>query len=390
MKSYKNLYDQLLDKELISKAIDNAAKHKKSRYDVKKILVDKDRYVDEIYNDLVNEVFEPCKPNCQIIDSDSKSRKRRVIYKPKFFKDQIIHHCVVLVMQKYILKSMVTQAYGSIPNRGIHKGAKVISKWIVSSNYKATKYCFKFDIRHFYENIDITILKNLLSRKFKDARFLTLLFKIIDSHPAKGIPLGNYTSQWFAMVYLTDFDHYVKEVLHVKYYLRYMDDVIILDGNKRRLKKIKTQIIQYLSEKLNLTLKSNYQLFPIIYTKQVKTSEGTKVLKSHGRPIDMLGYKFYRNKIILRKYNWLSLKRLSKRLATIDTNNITSSQVASYFSRLGMTKVATVYYALVDQIYSLFDKGSIDNEFLRSRISIAAAIKVARHKRKQNGLEKQS
>lgn len=89
----------------------------------------------------------------------------------------------------------------------------------------------KLDIKKYYPSIDKEILKNKFRRLFKDNDLLWLLDTVVDSE--NDIPIGFYTSQWFANFFLTDLDHYIKEILKVKYYIRYADDMILLGNNKK-------------------------------------------------------------------------------------------------------------------------------------------------------------
>jgi hypothetical protein len=150
------------------------------------------------------------------------------------------------------------------------------------SDIEGTKYCLKLDVKKFFPSIDNQILKNLLRRKFKDSRLLLLLDEIIDS--AKGVPIGNYLSQYFANFYLTYFDHWIKEKKQVKYYFRYCDDMVILSGDKHWLHLLREDIQNYLLNQLNLTLKNNWQVFPV-----------------ESRGIDFLGYVFFHERTRLRK-----------------------------------------------------------------------------------------
>jgi len=92
-------------------------------------------------------------------------------------------------------------------------------------NEVETKYCLKLDVRKFYPSVDHAILKRIIRRKIKDNKLLSLLDNIIDS--AKGVPIGNYLSQYFGNLYLSRFDHWMKETNGVKYYHRYCDDIVI-------------------------------------------------------------------------------------------------------------------------------------------------------------------
>ena len=140
-------------------------------------------------------------------------------------------------------------------------------------------------------NIDHDILKAKFNKKIKDKKMLDLLYKIIDITET-GLPIGFYTSQWFANFYLMDFDHFVKEKLKAIHYIRYMDDIVILGSNKKKLHKMKEAIMIYLEQELNLKLKNNYQVFRFDYIKNKK---------HYGRDIDFMGFRFFRNKTTLRK-----------------------------------------------------------------------------------------
>lgn len=129
---------------------------------------------------------------------------------------------------------------------------------------------------------------------FKDKELLWLLNTIIDSE--ENVPIGFYTSQWFANFFLTDLDHYIKEKLKIKYYIRYADDMVLFSNNKKNLHKARILIEEYL-KKENLKLKENYSLF-----------------KVDNRFIDFLGYKFYRGYIKLRRGIFLKIKRKVKRI----------------------------------------------------------------------------
>lgn len=93
-----------------------------------------------------------------------------------------------------------------------------------------TRYCLKLDIRKFYPSIDHATLKKVVRQKIKDPDLLWLLDGIIDS--ADGVPIGNYISQYFANLYLSELDHRLKEFIGVKYYYRYADDIVVLSDSK--------------------------------------------------------------------------------------------------------------------------------------------------------------
>ena len=100
---------------------------------------------------------------------------------------------------------------------------------------------------------------------------------------------------------LTELDHYIKEQLHAKYYMRYMDDIVIFGGNKKELHKIHRYIEQFLRDRLHLRIKENWQVFRFEY-------------KGRGRPLDFMGWQFYREKTILRKSIYVRIMRKAWRV----------------------------------------------------------------------------
>ena len=134
----------------------------------------------------------------------------------------------------------------------------------------------------FYPSIDHAILKQLIRKKIKDKRLLSLLDEIIES--AQGVPIGNYLSQFFANLYLTYLDHWIKEQKKVRYYFRYADDIVILGGDKQELRDLFYNIQYYLNNKLKLNFKDNWQIF-----------------KVDSRGIDFVGYRIFHTHTLLRK-----------------------------------------------------------------------------------------
>lgn len=310
MKTAKNIYTLIIDKNNIHRAILNASKGKKGRDNVQKVMSNIPFFVDEIHSTLLEKKYVPS-PYIEMKIHDGVRKKERVIYKPKFYPDQIIHWSLMQQIEPVIMRGMYEYCCGSVKNRGILHGARYLKKILVRDR-KNTKYCLKLDIKKFYPSINKEILKRKFIRIIRDRDTLDLIDLVIDS-AEDGLPIGNYTSQWFANFYLQDLDHYIKEQLKVPYYLRYMDDMVLFHRNKKELHKIKDKIEIYL-KKEDLTLKENWQLF-----------------KTESRPLDFLGYRFYRGYTTLRKSNFLRIKRRIKKISKKATLNYTdASAVLSY------------------------------------------------------------
>lgn len=194
--------------------------------------------------------------------------------------DRIVHHSIMNILEPIFVSVFTADTYSCIKSRGVHKASYNLRR--VFKDKEGTKYCLKLDIKKFYPSVDNKILKGLLRRKFKDKVLLNMLDEIIDS--AKGLPIGNYLSQYLGNFYLTYFDHYLKETLKVKYYFRYCDDIVLLSDNKEQLHSWFKGIETYLIKKLNLEINKNYQIFPV-----------------EDRGIDWCGYKHYHSHTLIRK-----------------------------------------------------------------------------------------
>lgn len=193
------------------------------------------------------------------------------------------------------MKGMYYHSYGSIPERGPHKAKKTIEKWI-RKDKRYTKYCLSVDIDNFYPTVNCGILKNMLRKHIKDYNALSLIERIIDVHDI-GTPMGLYSSPWLANFYLQEFDHFVKEQLHIKYYARYTDDMLFFGNNKRKLHKAFDEIVKYLKS-IGLTLNDDWQVF-----------------KVDSRPVDFVGYVIDREQTRIRKSTALRMTRRIRKIS---------------------------------------------------------------------------
>lgn len=229
--------------------------------------------------------------------------KERLIFRLPYFPDRITHHAIMNIMEPVFVSVFTADTFSCIKTRGIHAASKAIKEAL--KDIDGTKYCLKLDITKFYPSIDHGILKSLLRKKIKDNDLLWLLDEIIDS--TDGLPIGNYLSQYLANFYLTYFDHWIKEEKRVKYYFRYADDLVILADNKPYLHQLLSEIRAYLNDNLKLSIKSNYQVFPV-----------------ESRGIDFVGYVFRHSHVLLRK-------TIKQNFARSIAKNKNKQSVASYY-----------------------------------------------------------
>ena len=344
MKSYGDLYYKFLSRENILLAIKNASKRKKKRKYVRMIIENPEQYVDYFRNYAMKFKNKKHKPR-EIYDGIQ--RKKRIIIVPTF-DEQVVHHMLVNVLKPILLKPMYMHSYGSLPNKGSYKGMKTVKKWIKHGG-KNIKYCFKCDIKKYFDSIPHDILKSKLRKIIKDEMFLNVLFEVIDVVP-KGIPLGFYTSQWLSNWYLTELDHKIKEEFGAIYYIRYMDDIVMFGSNKRKLHKLKEKVERYINDKLGLVLKENWQIFRFDYGNR------------KGRPLDFMGYKFYRNRITLRK---TILKKAKRKAFNIYwKNKITIFDARQMLSYMGWFSHTNTYKTYLNDI-----KPYVNIQYLKRKIS---------------------
>ncbi|MBQ9328951.1 MAG: hypothetical protein IJ225_10545 [Solobacterium sp.] len=305
MKSYNNLYNKLLDKDYIEERFYNASKRKRRRRDVRNILENISKHIDIVYEMMLNESWQPTRGKRSIIN-ESSSKKIRIIEKPNYAYDQVIHHMFVGVFAPIVMHGFYDFSCGSIPDRGVHYGKKFIQRWIYEYVKRRRRfYVLKLDIRHFYASIDRKRLKEMLRKDIRDDRFYHLACKIIDFDGdlnGKGLPLGFYTSQWLANYYLKRFDHFVKQKLKAQKYMRYVDDMVVFGTNKRELHRMLRAIEEELRDSYELTVKDNWQVFMF--------EDG----RGHGRALDFLGFVFHRDRVTIRKSTLRSARRKANKI----------------------------------------------------------------------------
>lgn len=238
-----------------------------------------------------------------------------MIYDPKerqiqalSFRDRVVQHCLCdNILMPYFEKRLIYDNAACRRGKGTHFAMNRLNLFL-QEHYKihGTKgYILKYDIRHYFDSIDHQILKEKLG-KIPDRNVLGLLYHIINSYvkernpvtgEEKGLPMGNQTSQWFALYYLDSMDRLIKEKMRIKHYIRYMDDGILIHESKEYLQLVWKEM-ECMAEKLKLEFNEKTQIFPI--------SEG----------VDFLGFRFYLTDTgkVIRRLRTSNKKRWKRRL----------------------------------------------------------------------------
>ena len=354
MTGTKDLFNSICSMDNLYRAYQNAKSGKGWYKEVKQIEKRPFYYLAGLQYMLKNHLFKTSEYEIFILN---EGKKKRDVYKLPFFPDRIAQWAILQVIEPFLVANMTTDTYSAIPGKGIqpivndlrgyYKTKRVDGKkksvWVPSillSDEENTRYCYKIDLHHYYQSINHEVLKQKFRKVFKDPELLWLLDEIADSintateedlielslsgeievDPNTGIPIGNYMSQYSGNFYLSSFDHWVKEELHVKHYYRYMDDVVIFASSKEELHEIHRKVTAYTRDYLHLNIKGNYQIFP------------TKV-----RGVDFVGYRFFGEYTLLRKSTAINFKRKMRACRKKMENNIppTYSEWCSFNSYKG-------------------------------------------------------
>lgn len=285
MKKYGNLYERVCSIDNLREAFYNASIGKRNRDDVLEYGAHLEENLEELRRELTGHTYKTSEYHIFRLYEP----KERIIYKLPF-RDRVVHWAIMLQVETIWINSFTRDTYARVKGRGIHS---LLSKpnRDLKDDPDGTAYCLKLDVKKFYPTIDHDILKQVIRYKLKDPDLLWLLDEIIGSTET-GVPIGNYLSQFFANLYLSELDHLLKEEYGVRYYYRYADDIVLLSDDKAKLHGWLVVINDYLNERRKLTIKANYQIFPV-----------------ESRGVDYVGYVSFHTHVLARKKNKKGLCR---------------------------------------------------------------------------------
>ena len=320
MKRVNNLFPKLISDENIREAICTVnASHRTNKGRVNNLVLWVESTIDERIIELRNIILNgfEASPIRQRKRYDHSAGKWRDICEPKLYPDQYVHHILIQVLQPVMMRGMDYWCCGSIRGRGTKRGIYGIKKWF-KNDRKNTKYAAELDIYHFYDSLTPEIVMERMSQLVKDKKTLDLIWRLIKD----GIMIGAYFSQWFANTVLQPMDHMIRQRLHIKHYVRYMDNITLFGRNKKELHKA-VRTIEWRLNGIGLKLKSNWQVYRTKY-----------------RMVAAMGYRFDSKKTLLRKRNLLRMKRkliiFYKRI--LSGKLISFSAAAGIMSRIGQLK----------------------------------------------------
>ena len=273
MKRIGNIYPDIYSFDNLYSAYLKARKNKRYRNEILKYSFDVGEQIINLQNELIWYTYKPGK------------YRQHYVYVPKVrlikalpFKDRVLQHAVNNIIEPIFSPPFYEYSFACRKGKGPKAASEVLTKWLYNHVIQGTElWAIKADIRKYFDSVVLKILFSMYERKIKDKEALALIGIILEvptSYMAKwssgdyilrekGLPVGNLTSQLSANIYLTPLDNYIKEVLKPKDYIRYMDDFILLDTDKEKLKEMLRKIELFLMEELELELNSKTRIFPV-------------------------------------------------------------------------------------------------------------------------------
>ena len=299
MKRKNNLYNNMLDINIISNIVKEVFKNTNNKNKLYKWESVKGVLINRVYNTILEGTYVPSKLNKFVIYEP----KMRIIYSQEIF-DKVINHlvsrCILIPsLESCLIDSNVACRIG----KGTSYGRRLYYKYLNICNRKYNDfYILKLDIKKYFESIDKEILKRLIRKRIKEEKSLNIIDIIIDNHST--ITIGSMSSQIFAIYYLNDIDHYIKEVLKIKYYIRYQDDMILMHKDKQYLRYCLSKIEVKINE-LGLTLNKKTRIYK---NNQRINFIGVRKNKKYSNIVRTR--KKYKYKLILYKEEKVELNRL--------------------------------------------------------------------------------
>ena len=310
MKRYGHLWEKVISVENLRLADEKARRGKQHSYGVRVHDENREANIQALHEALRSKTFKTSAYDVFTIYEP----KERLIFRLPYYPDRIVHHAIMNVLEPIWSRTFTHNTYSCIKGRGIEGCARQVDR-IIRKFEGRPLFCLKIDIRKYYPSISHRVMKRLVRRKIKDADLLWLLDEIIDS--AEGLPIGNYLSQYLANLFLCYFMHWVNErladLIRERLNLKekpmleaseYADDIPFFSDSKEVLREVFKLIKEYLETELELTIKGNYQIFPVAENRYDR----------HGRAVDYVGYKFFRHQKLIRKSIKKNFVRAAARL----------------------------------------------------------------------------
>lgn len=365
--SHKYCDNKLLSDENIIKAYNDSCKSAKMKRSKTKSI----RHFDSI-NDMVvyykEKILDFIPYQLHTMKIREVSGKDRFIVNPDFDLQVITHACSNII-KEYVMNTRYSKSYGSLDGVGPKAAKDDIEEYIknnLDNSKKRPTYHVKLDAKKFFNSIDKELLREFIARQFPGYEFNILMNKILNCYDY-GIPLGLYSSQWFANFFLVHLDRFItfRKGKNI-YYARYMDDLVFIGPNKRKIQRLVDEVISFAKTHMHITIKGDYSI-----ERFCDYRNGGKP-KYH--PLDFVGYVFYHDHTTIRKRLYVQLMSLVVQMnRRMDKyGDISLPQAYKFISYYGWLKSSDSY----NLIKNIKDKYGITVEMCKHKVSY--------HSKKQN------
>ena len=319
MKTYNNLYEEICSINNLANAWRKAKKGKTKKDYVIEFKQNLRENLLQLRKELLEQTYKPE----QLVTFILRDPKTRKISKSAF-RDRIVHHAICNVIEPIFDRIFIYDSCANRKKKGTLFAWKRFDRFKkkITTNSHSEAFCLKADIKHYFEEVNHEILLGIIKRKISDKETMWLIRQILNNSLdelgggrlefcKKGMPIGNLTSQFFANVYLDELDKFVKHNLKAKYYIRYVDDFVILHSSKEQLVIWKSQIEEFLRKELKL------ELHP----------EKSKII-SLSKGIDFVGFRNFYHYRLLRKRN---IKNMKHKIKKFSQGKIQQDKMAEIF-----------------------------------------------------------
>lgn len=288
-KTHPGLWDKIISWDNLFAAYEEARRGKRYSAEVLRFAATTEEGLADIHDRLIWGSWRPSR----MVEFFVHEPKKRLIHAPQF-KDRVVHHALVRVISPIVETKFIADSYACRSGKGTHAAMYRAQQFLRSAKvHYCNPYILKADISAYFLSVHHDVLKRIVRRTIRCPRTLDLIDHIIDhgSDGGRGIPIGALTSQLFANMYLDVLDHYVKEDLGAKWYLRYMDDFVVIHEDKVEIRRWLGFIDEFLAGVLGLNLNPKTAIFPA----------------RHG--LDFVGYRIWPTHVLPRKRNIVRAKR---------------------------------------------------------------------------------
>ena len=279
-KTYNDLYDDIVSIEGLYNAYNEITSQKRFKPSTLIASSHIEATIDGLHNDLQDMTWQPDEYR-QFMTK--KEVKRRIVNEPSF-RDRILQNSISIATLPLFRPKFIYHSYAALPGKGPLEAARTAQRFMRAAGRNGPVYVLQCDIRHYYDSVHHDILIDQISRTIRDKRLMEIWSRMIrgfNSDTGIGIALGARTNQLGANIYLNVLDHFVKECIGWKYYLRFMDDFMLIGNSKQELRSALADIEWLLDTALRLKLNDKTKIFSV---KQGADYVGYRIFLDHFLP----------------------------------------------------------------------------------------------------------